>query len=268
MVAVEGSWGDLARELGGDRVEVRILVDEPSIDPHDYEPTTRDALDLATARLAVLNGVGYDAWATKLLDANPVDGRAVLVVGEVAHVPDDGNPHQWYSPQVVGKVATAITRELIALDPRARPYFELRRRRLDDVVLARYHEIVDAIRARYAGTPVGATESIAEPLAHALGLDLVTPHRFLTAAGEGADPSAADKATVDRQLARRAMEVLLVNPQNGSPDVQRLVDAAHREHIPVVELTETAPVAHESFATWQVRQLEALQRALSSAAAT
>jgi zinc/manganese transport system substrate-binding protein len=266
VVAAEASWGDLARELGGSEVDVRILVDSPSIDPHDYEPTSTDARAFAGARLAVVNGIGYDPWASKLLDANPVDGREVVEVGKVVGVSDDGNPHQWYAPDAVDAVASAITDALVELEPDRRDYFEERRRRLDEVVLADYHDRLDAIRADFAGTPIGATESLVEPLADALDLRVLTPRRFVTAVSEGLDPSAADKVTVDRQIDERAIEVLVYNPQNATPDVRHLVAAAEDAGIPIVEFTETPPRAGQSFVEWQVAQLDALRDALAESA--
>ena len=50
------------------------------------------------------------------------------------------------------------------------------------------------IKAKYAGTPIGASESIVSPLADALGLNMLTPYSFLKAISEGTDPTAADKA--------------------------------------------------------------------------
>jgi zinc/manganese transport system substrate-binding protein len=266
-VAVHPAWADLVRQLGGDAVEVRTLVDKPGIDPHDYEPSSDDALAFARARLVVTNGIGYDAWAGKLLDANPVDGRRVLEVGEIVDVADDGNPHQWYSPDAVDEVANAITDALIELEPDLRADFEDRRRALDRV-LTPYYALLDEIEQEYAGTPIGATESIVAPLAEALGLRVLTPQRFVNAVSEGVDPSAADRATVEEQLTSKAVRVLVYNPQNATPDVQALVDIAERAGIGVVRMTETPPRVGEGFAEWQVAQLSALRDALAQAKTT
>ena len=64
-------------------------------------------------------------------------------------------------------------------------------------------------------------------LAPTLGLDLLTPPTFLKAISEGTDPTAADKATIDRQIAEKKIKVYVYNPQNATPDVQSQVDAAH-----------------------------------------
>jgi zinc/manganese transport system substrate-binding protein len=265
VVAVHPAWADLVRLVGGDEVDVRTLVDKPGIDPHDYEPTSDDALAFARARLVVTNGLGYDAWAGKLLDANPVDGRRVVEVGEVAGVPAGGNPHQWYSPDAVDAVVGAITDALVELEPDRRAAFEARRRALDRV-LTPYYALVDELEHDHAGAPIGATESIVEPLAAAIGLRVLTPARFVNAVSEGVDPSAADRATVEGQLTSRAVRVLVFNPQNATPDVEGLVRIAERAGIPVVRMTETPPRAGQGFAEWQVGQLVALRDALAQTA--
>src|SRR4051794_8865788 len=81
VVAAENFWGSIASQIGGSKVQVTSIIDTPNTDPHDYEPTPADARTIAGAQLVIVNGVGYDPWATKLLAANPVSGRTVLTVG-------------------------------------------------------------------------------------------------------------------------------------------------------------------------------------------
>ena len=52
-------------------LKVTSIIDNPDADPHDYEPTATDGRTIAGARLAIINGVGYDAWPTKLVDVQP-----------------------------------------------------------------------------------------------------------------------------------------------------------------------------------------------------
>jgi len=113
--------------------------------------------------------------------------------------------------------------------------------------------------------PVGASESIFAPLAKALGLKLVTPASYLKAISEGAEPTASDITTIDRQIADRQIEVWVFNSQNSTPDVQRITDAARVQGIPVTTITETMTPASARFQDWQSRQLEALMRALGEA---
>src|SRR2546425_5050841 len=84
VVAAENFWGSIAGQLGGDRVTVTSLITNPDTDPHDYEPTPGDGREIASARYVITNGIGYDPWAGKLISANPVSGRTVLTVGDLA----------------------------------------------------------------------------------------------------------------------------------------------------------------------------------------
>lgn len=267
VVAAEDFWGSIAAQLGGDRAEVTDIVANPAADPHDYEPTAEDARTLARAQLAIVNGLGYDAWASKLIEADPSSGRTVLTVGDLLGLEEGDNPHQWYSPRAVEKVIRQITADYKRMDPAHASYFEARRHRFEAVALARYRRLVDRIRARFAGTPVGASESVFAPLAPALGLKLATPTGFLDAVSEGTEPTSADKATVDRQIADKQIAVWIYNGQNATPDVQRLNDAARAAGIPVVAVTETTTPEGASFQAWQSHQLQALLAALEKAGA-
>jgi zinc/manganese transport system substrate-binding protein len=265
VVAAENVWGSIAAQLGGDRVEVTSVIANPAADPHDYEPTALDARAFAGARLAIVNGIGYDPWASKLVDANPVGGRDVLDVGHLLGLKPGDNPHRWYSPADVRRVIEAISADYAELDPRDAGYFARQRRRLETTGLARYRRLVASIRRRYRGVPVGASESIFAPLARALGLNLVTPPSFLNAVSEGAEPTAADRTTIDRQISRKQIRVWVYNSQNGTPDVDRITDAARKRGIPVTTITETLSPASATFQAWQVGQLEALAAALRRA---
>jgi zinc/manganese transport system substrate-binding protein len=265
VVAAEGFWGSIAAQVGGDRVQVTSIVTSPATDPHDYEPTAVDARTFAGAQLVVVNGVGYDPWSRKLLDANPVHGRVVLDVGDLVGVEAGDNPHRWYSPTDLRRVVDALAGGYAKLDPKHAAYFERQKTRFETTGLGRYDRLIARIKRTYHGVAVGASESIFEPLAHALGLRLVTPASFMKAISEGAEPTVADRSTIDRQIATRRIKVWVYNSQNSTPDVTRLTDAARRRGIPVTTITETPTPASARFQDWQSRQLEALASALARA---
>ncbi|MDT4934990.1 MAG: zinc/manganese transport system substrate-binding protein, partial [Pseudonocardiales bacterium] len=121
------------------------------------------------------------------------------------------------------------------------------------------------IKTKYAGTPVGASESIFAPLADALGLNLITPPSFLKDISEGTDPSAGDKATIDAQISGKKIKVYVFNSQNSTPDVSAQVAAAKKQGIPVTAVTETLSPAGASFQDWQSNQLRTLESALAQA---
>ncbi|MCU1658995.1 MAG: ABC-type metal ion transport system, periplasmic component/surface adhesin [Pseudonocardiales bacterium] len=265
VAASINAWGSILSQVGGTHVHATSIITNPDTDPHTYEPTPADARTIASSQLFVENGIGYDPWAAKALAASPDSTRVVLDVGQLVGVPAGGNPHRWYSPSDVTKVADTITADLKKLDPADAGYFDAQRQAFDNTGLAKYHQLINDIKAKYAGTPVGASESIFAPLSDALGLDLVTPPTFLKAISEGTDPSAADKATIDAQIADKKIKVYVFNSQNSTPDVAAQVAAARKQGIPVTAVTETLSPANASFQDWQVAQLTALAAALKQA---
>ncbi len=265
VVATINAWGSIAGQLGGDKVHLTSIITNPDTDPHDYEPSPADARAVAGAKVFLENGIGYDAWADKLLAANPGQNRTELNIGKQLGVPDDGNPHQWYSPDSVTKVVDAITDDYKKADPADAAYFEDRKNTFENTTLAKYKGLISDIKTKYAGTPVGASESIVAPLAEALGLNLITPPEFLKAISEGTDPSPADKAAIDQQIAAKALRVYVFNSQNSTPDVQAQVDAAKKQGIAVTTVTETLAPAGATFQDWQSSQLQSLEDALHTA---
>jgi len=103
-----------------------VIVD-PAQDPHSYEPVPADARALASAQFVIVNGIGYDTWAQRLLSANPAPGRVELDVGRLLGLTTGDNPHRWYSPADVEAVTNAITLRLEQRQPKYRAYFSQRR---------------------------------------------------------------------------------------------------------------------------------------------
>jgi zinc/manganese transport system substrate-binding protein len=265
VVAAENFWGSIAGQLGGSRVQVQSVIVNPSTDPHSYEPTSKDARTIAGARLAIVNGVGYDNWARRLLDASPASGRTVLDIGDLLGLREGENPHRWYYPADVRAVVARITADYQKLDPANAGYFAGRRREFEGTGLARYDELRAQISSRYAGVPVGYSESIFQGLGEAEGLRLLTPHGFVKAIAEGTEVTAEDKRTVDRQAEDREIKVWVFNSQNVTPDVQRVSATARAKGIPIATVTETLSPASDSFQQWQVAELEGLAAALHAA---
>jgi len=266
VVAAENFWGSIAAQLGGKHVKVTNIIDNPDADPHDYEPTAADGRAIAGADFVLINGIGYDTWATKLADANPNSSRTELTVGELLGVAAGGNPHRWYNPDDVQKVVDAIATDYEKLDPADAAYFEAQQAAFEDTATADYKSVIADIKAKYSGTPVGASESIFAMIAPALGLNLLTPPDFLKAISEGTDPTAADKATIDEQIKDKKIKVYVYNSQNATPDIQRQVDEAKAAGIPVSTITETMTPATDTWEQWQTTQLRKLRDALAQAA--
>ncbi len=244
---------------------MQSIIVNPAEDPHSYEPTAADARSLASAQLAIVNGVGYDSWASKLLSANPAAGRVTLDVGDLFGLKEGDNPHRWYSPADIAQVADAITADLKRLDPKDAAHFDQQRYTFLTSGLARYHGLIAQIRRRFAATPIGASESIFALQAPALGLRLITPERFMKAISEGTEVTAQDTVTTEHQITAHQIKVWIYNSQNATPEIARLNDLARSARIPIATVTETLSPASDSFQQWQVSQLLGIEQALHQA---
>jgi zinc/manganese transport system substrate-binding protein len=265
VVAAENFWGSIAAQLGGSAVAVTSIVTNPNTDPHEYESNTRDARAFADAKYVILNGAGYDDWGKKLLDANPAGGRQVLTVADLLGKKAGDNPHFWYDPADVVKVADKITDLYKSQDPPNSDYFTRQRSAFSDA-LKPYQARIAEIKQRYAGVAVGSTESIFEYMAAALGLNVVSPPAFMKAVAEGNDPPADAVATFQDQVTQKRIKVLVYNVQTSTLVTTNIKKTAVDQGIAVVGLSETLQPESATFQEWQLAQLTQLENVLNAAA--
>ena len=259
VVSVD-QWGDIVSELGGGCANVKTVLASSSVDPHDYEPSPADAVSFTGAKLVVVNGAGYDTWASKLA-ASSAGGAPVVSAAAVTKTPDGANPHLWYLPSAVTTVADAVTAELSKLDPQAGDYFS-RHRSQFTAAMAPYTGLIDKIKAGAAGKSYAATETVFDYQAQALGLVNKTPAGYERASANESDPSPGDIDAFRNALSARQIDVLIYNTQTQGSIPDQIRAAAQQARVPVVNVTETVPPGQTSFEGWQYAQLAALGKAL------
>ncbi len=267
VVAGQNFWGSIAAQLGGSRASVQSVVSDPNADPHEYETNTNDARAFADAGFVILNGAGYDSWATKLLSSNPSSHRTVLVAADLLGMKAGDNPHFWYNPDYVTRMADQITADYKSLDSADSAYFDQQRAGFA-AALKPYTQRLAEIKARFAGVPVAATESIFVYMAAALGLNLISPPEFMNAVAEGNDPPAAAVIDFQNQITSKQAKVLVYNVQTATAVTTNIKHLAALADVPVVGVSETLQPESATFQDWQLSQLLALQNALNAAALT
>ena len=265
VVAAENFWGDIAAQLGGDKVSVSSLVSDPNADPHDYQSTTATARAVATAQYIIVTGAGYDSWVSTLISANDNPPEKVLTVSALVGKKDGDNPHFWYSPQYVEEVADRITEDLSSIDKADSAYFARQRAGFASELLP-YHNLIASIRHKFAGTRIAATESVFAYMADALNLTVVSPSEFMKAVSEGNDPPADSVSQFQQQLETKQATVLVYNTQTATDVTHNLEQIAAVRGIPSVGITETIQPPGTRFQSWMTGQLSNLQHALEAGA--
>jgi zinc/manganese transport system substrate-binding protein len=259
LVAAENFYADVARQIGGDRVTATSILSNPDQDPHLFEVSPSVVREIAGAQIVLYNGADYDPWMEKLLAVTPKPGRAVIVAADLVHRKAGDNPHLWYDPATMPAVAGALATALTAADPAHADDYAARLKTFLASVGA-LNEKIAAIRGKYAGVSVTATEPVFGYMADALKLKMRN-ERFQLAIMNDTEPSARDAAAFERDLRTHKVRVLFYNKQASNKQVQHLIEIARASGIPVVGVTETCP-PDVTYQEWMQNELDATEHAL------
>jgi zinc/manganese transport system substrate-binding protein len=262
VVAAENTYGSIASQIGGSHVSVTSILTSPSADPHLFEPGTSTGLAIADAKVVLQNGLGYDAFMTRLESAAPSKSRVVVTMADVLGVhADTANPHLWYDVPQLDRIAAATAGAFRQADPSHAVAYRRGLHRFERS-LAPLRSEVATIRAHFHGAPVAYTEPVPGYLVAAAGLRNLAPGSFTRPLEQGTEPSPSAVATMSSLVAQHRIRALLYNAQAVSPSTAQLRAAAQKAGIPVVPVTETLP-PRLTFQRWQLAQARALAAALA-----
>ena len=142
---------EFAEEIAGDKVDINCLVPN-NMEPHDYEPKTKDFEKLINSDAFIYNGLGLEEWVEK--DNEVIKNEDVLIVDSSKNVDsitiEDENheeehdhehgaidPHSWLSLKEAQVQSEAIKDTLIEIDPENKAYYEQNynefKQKLDDL---------------------------------------------------------------------------------------------------------------------------------------
>ncbi|WP_240702455.1 metal ABC transporter solute-binding protein [Trinickia terrae] len=259
VVAAENFYGDVVQQLGGSHVDVTSILSNPDQDPHLFEASPKTARALQHASLVVYNGADYDPWMTKLLDVSKNAKRTVIIAADLVGKKAGDNPHLWYDPATMPAVARAVSAALVTADPAHKADYDANLAKFLDS-LKPIDAKVAALRARYAGVPVTATEPVFGYMSDAIGLAMRNPS-FQLAVMNNTEPSASDIAAFEKDLREKRVRVLIYNSQATEALTRRMLKLAQQSKVPAMSVTETEPAA-KNFQKWMAVQLDALSAAL------
>jgi manganese/zinc/iron transport system substrate-binding protein len=145
VVATVGMIGDVAAEIGGERVSVQTLIGA-GVDPHLYKPTVVDVKLLDSADIVLHNGLLLEGRMCDILrkigkPGKPVHAVAVEALAGGGYVAGDSeghdDPHVWMDVAAWSKVAEQIAAVLAKKDPANAAFYQERaaayRARLDEL---------------------------------------------------------------------------------------------------------------------------------------
>ncbi|HMD92295.1 MAG TPA: zinc ABC transporter substrate-binding protein [Trebonia sp.] len=267
-VGAENQYADVLQQVGGKYVQASAIMSNPNTDPHTFEASAAVARQVGSAQLIVQNGVGYDNFMTTIENAAPNSGRKVIDVQQLLGLPDSTpNPHLWYAPTTMPKVADAIAGDLAALQPSHAAYFKANAKAFT-ASLKTLTSAIASFKAAYPGAPVATTEPVADYLLTALGADNLTPWTFRADIMNGVDPSPQNVAAERALFTQHKVKVLLYNQQVTDSLTESFITLAKQNNIPVVGVYETMPVPGYDYQTWMLTEVQDLRKAVTDKVST
>ena len=259
VVAAENFYGDVARQIGGAEVKVTSILSNPDQDPHLFEASPSVARDISAARVVIYNGIDYDPWMQKLLEAARSPNRTAIVVADLVGKKPGDNPHIWYDPATMLALAKTLANDLGSVDSTHKPDYQQRLARFQQSMQPIQAKIA-ALRGRLAATQVTATEPVFGYMFAALGME-VRNMAFQISVMNNTEPSASDVAAFENDLKTRQVKLLIYNSQASDPVAERMQKIARASHVPVVGASETEPPG-KTYQAWMLGELDAVDRAL------
>jgi zinc/manganese transport system substrate-binding protein len=220
VIASFSILGDLVARVGGEHVTVTTLVG-PNGDAHVYEPTPADARNTAAAELVIVNGLGFEGWLDRLVQASGYKGTVAvastgvepIAMGEEEHKEAGDHHHEGVDPHAWQSVANTeiyvknIAEALCASDAADCSAFRASAAAYTDELKA-----LDAqIKAGFARIPDERRKVITSHdafgyFAKTYGIEVLAPQGVSTES----EASAADVANLIRQIRAEGVTALFV----------------------------------------------------------
>lgn len=265
LVASTDVWGSVATAIGGAHVDVTSIIDDPDKDPHEYQADARNQLAISKAQIVVQNGGGYDDFVGTMVKAskkNPVVLTAATISGIDQH-PSDGefNEHLWYDFPTVEKVAAKLAAAFEKTDAAHKADYQANLSAFD-AKLDGYEQQEAQLKTQYAGVGAAITEPVPLYMLDAISLVNRTPEKFSEGIENGTDVAPAVLQQTLQIFDARQVKLLAYNEQTTGAQTQAVLDAAKKNGIAVVPVTETLPKG-DDYLSWMQANLTAIGDALA-----
>lgn len=203
---------DIVHEIGQDKIEVKTLVG-PNQDSHVYQPRPQDGKDLSQADLVVVNGLGFEGWLDRLIDASGFHGKILVATKGIhpltyqVHGSNFVDPHAWHSLQNGRIYVDNIVRGLSELLPQDASFFKTR----GDAYKKSLTDLEKKMQEKFKVIPKGARKIITnhnafDYLGREFGLTFISPQGLRTEA----QPSAKALARLINQIRQENIQAIFI----------------------------------------------------------
>lgn len=257
VVASLDFYGEVAKAVGGNKVSVQSIINNPAVDPHDYEPTTKVGKSVASADLVVASGIGYDGWMDKVVKSADKSKNYLRVADDLMIKKEGDNEHIWYDPRTMPKLANTLADKFAKKDPADKATFKANAKKyiasLDDL-----NTLINKLKSKVNGQLVDVSEPVFGYALDYLGYKVNDDH-FSKSTEDGTDYSAKDIHGIETDIKEKKIAFFVNNIQASSKTVNQLVKLAEQNNVPVLKVTETLPKG-KNYRTWMTSQYQQLEK--------
>jgi zinc/manganese transport system substrate-binding protein len=243
--------------VGGNKVSVQSIINNPAVDPHDYEPTTKVGKSVASADLVVASGIGYDGWMDKVVKSADKSKNYLRVADDLMNKKEGDNEHIWYDPRTMPKLANTLADKFAKKDPADKATFKANAKKyiasLDDL-----NTLINKLKSKVNGQLVDVSEPVFGYALDYLGYKVNDDH-FSKSTEDGTDYSAKDIHGIETDIKEKKIAFFVNNIQASSKTVNQLVKLAEQNNVPVLKVTETLPKG-KNYRTWMTSQYQQLEK--------
>ncbi|KRM05113.1 metal ABC transporter solute-binding protein, Zn/Mn family [Lactobacillus kitasatonis] len=236
IVTSTNIYANIAKNVVGKHGEVQAIIKNGDTDPHDFEPTTNSAKEVANANIVISNGLGYDDWMTKLADSNDI--HMTKVGEELMGLKQGDNPHIWYNLDMPKKYVNYIVKRSSKIDPKHASYFRKNGQTYLNKIQS-IKQLAAKIDAKHA-KPVYVSEPVFDYALERCHFKIGNP-AFEEAVENETDPSAQVVHNMQESIKHKKISFFVNNVQASSSTVNGMVKLANQNQIPVLKVRETMP---------------------------
>jgi len=257
VVASLDFYGEVAKAVGGNKVSVQSIINNPAVDPHDYEPTTKVGISVASADLVVASGIGYDGWMDKVVKSADKSKNYLRVADDLMNKKEGDNEHIWYDPRTMPKLANTLADKFAKKDPADKATFKANAKKYI-ASLDNLNTLINKLKSKVNGQLVDVSEPVFGYALDYLGYKVNDDH-FSKSTEDGTDYSAKDIHGIETDIKEKKIAFFVNNIQASSKTVNQLVKLAEQNNVPVLKVTETLPKG-KNYRTWMTSQYQQLEK--------
>jgi len=220
---------DMVHEIGQDKIDVKTLVG-PDQDSHVFEPRPQNAKELGQADLIVVNGLGFEGWLDRLIEASGFHGKILVATTGItpliykSHGQEAIDPHAWHSLQNAQIYVDNIVAGLSELLPQDAAFFKAR----GEAYKIALQELEDDAHERLSAVPLGKRRVITGHSAFGyLGRDFDIIFYAPLGVSTESEPSAKGVALLIRQIQEEGIQAIFIENISNPRLMEQIANETH-----------------------------------------